>query len=72
MIIDFGTHYGKHISDPTIPDDYMKWLATRGKYASKKNKFEIAFKVPLDIWAAARGELEKRGYYQIGERWELK
>ena len=53
MILDFGTHVGKDLSDQTIPDDYMKWLSSRGKYASKKNRFEIAFKVPLDIWLAA-------------------
>ena len=72
MILDFGTHVGKDLSDQTIPDDYMKWLSSRGKYASKKNRFEIAFKVPLDIWLAAREEMERRGYKLIGERWEEK
>ncbi len=70
MILTFGTHIDKDLSDPTIPDDYMKWLASRGTYRSKSNRFEIAWKVPVDVWMAARVEMERRGYRHIGERFE--
>ena len=70
MILSFGIHKGKELSDPTIPDDYMKWLGSRGKYMSHTNRFETAWKVPVDVWMAARVEMDRRGYDHIGERFE--
>lgn len=70
MILDFGIHKDKHISDPTIPDDYVKWLASRGKYYKSKHSRETTWKVPLNIWLAALTEIERRGYKIIGERFE--
>jgi hypothetical protein len=70
MKLDFGIHNGKDISDPDIPDDYIKWMASRGKYQSKTNRFETAWKVPVMVWMAAREEMERRGYRHIGERFE--
>ncbi len=68
MILTFGIYKGHDLSDPSIPDDYMKWLASRGRYTSKTNRFETAWKVPVDVWMAARMEMERRGYRHIGER----
>ena len=68
MKLTFGTFEGHDLSDPAIPDSYMKWLAARGRYDSKTNRFETAWKVPVDVWMAARQEIERRGYTHIGER----
>ena len=70
MILSFGIHKGKELSDPTIPDDYMKWLGSRGKYMSHTNRFETAWKVPVDVWMAARVEMDTRRYDHIGERFK--
>jgi hypothetical protein len=70
MILQFGQYKGRHLSDLSIPDDYIQWLASRGRYTSKTNRFETAWKVPVDIWMAARVEMERRGYRHIGERFE--
>ncbi len=70
MILQFGIYKDHDLSDLFIPDDYMKWLASRGRYDSKTNRFETAWKVPVDVWMAARVEMEKRGYRHIGERFE--
>ena len=70
MIIPFGAHKGKDMSDPSIPDGYVRWMADRGRYNSPTNRFETAWKVPVDVWMGARREMEKRGYKHIGERWE--
>jgi hypothetical protein len=66
--LDFGSHKGRVLSDPTIPDEYMRWLASRGRYMSGKNRFEVEWKVPVVVWMAARIEMERRGYDHIGER----
>lgn len=68
--LNFGEHRGKLLSDPTIPDDYIRWLASRGKYQDPKNRFETAWKVPVLVWMDARVEMERRGYRHIGERFE--
>ena len=69
MKLDFGVHVGKELSDPSIPDDYMQWLASRGTYREKPgNRFETTWKVPVLVWMAAREEMERRGYTHIGER----
>jgi hypothetical protein len=70
MKLDFGKFKGIEISDEIIPDEYMKWLASRGTYRSKENRFETAWKVPVTVWMAARQEMERRGYRHIGERFE--
>jgi len=70
MILKFGTYRGRDLSDLTIPDSYMQWLASRGRFDSKVNRFETAWKVPVDVWMAARREMERRGYRHIGERFE--
>ena len=70
MILDFGIHKGKELSDLSIPDEYIKWLASRGKYKSKLNQFEYAWKLPIMVWLAALKEIEDRGYKIIGERFE--
>jgi hypothetical protein len=69
-ILPFGNFAGKNLSSPEIPDSYIMWLARRGAYQSKTNRFETAWKVPVDIWMAARVEMERRGYRHIGERFE--
>ncbi len=68
MTLTFGIFKGKKLSDSAIPDHYMMWLASRGTYKSKENRFETAWKVPVDVWMAARQEMERRGYRHIGER----
>ncbi len=70
MVLTFGTYKGRELSDPVIPDSYMMWLGSRGKYMDKNNRFETAWKVPVDVWMAARIEMERRGYRHIGERFE--
>lgn len=70
MILPFGIHKGRDLSDPSIPDSYMMWLASRGKYQSPSNRFETVWKVPVNVWMAARVEMERRGYSHIGERFE--
>jgi len=70
MRLTFGLYKGHDISDVAIPDRYMMWLGSRGKYMEKKNRFETAWKVPVDIWMAARVEMERRGFRHIGERFE--
>jgi len=66
--LQFGKYKGKILSDPTIPDDYMKWLASRGTYKNPANRFETSWKVPVDVWMQARVEMENRGWTHIGER----
>jgi hypothetical protein len=68
--LSFGRYIGKALDDPEIPDDYIRRLASRGKYMSKTNRFETAWKVPVPLWMAAREEMENRGYRHIGERFE--
>ena len=69
MKLDFGVHVGKELSNLSIPDDYMQWLASRGTYREKPgNRFETTWKVPVLVWMAAREEMERRGYTHIGER----
>ena len=72
MLLTFGIYKGHELSDPNIPDDYIRWLASRGKYRSKTNWFETAWKVPIMVWMEALKEIERRGYVAIGERFERK
>jgi hypothetical protein len=70
MKLLFGAFKGRDISDISVPDSYVQWLASRGRYDSKVNRFETAWKVPVDVWMEARQEMERRGYSHIGERFE--
>ena len=70
MTLDFGVHKGKELSDPSIPDDYVRWLGSRGKYLLTGNRFITSWKVPVPVWMEARMEMERRGYRHIGERFE--
>jgi hypothetical protein len=70
MILTFGIYENHDLRSTAIPDDYIKWLASRGTYKSPTNRFETAWKVPVDVWMAARIEMERRGYRHIGERFE--
>ena len=65
-IITFGIHKGKSLSDQSIPDRYIYWLAGRGKYQDPNNRFETLWKCPIDLAILARREWESR----TGERWE--
>ena len=71
-VLTFGKHKGKMLSDPDISDEYVRWVASRGKYMSKTNRFECEFKIPVDAWMAGRVEMERRGYDHIGERFILR
>jgi hypothetical protein len=67
-ILTFGRYRGKVLSDPEVPDDYVRWVASRGKYMRKTNENELEGKIPVDAWMAGRVEMERRGYDHIGER----
>jgi len=71
MIIPFGKYKWQPIR--SIPDDYCMWLSKpvySGKFYKSQHSTELKWKVPLDVKIAARGELERRGFKLIGERWE--
>lgn len=72
MILKFGKYKGIEIKDLT-DEAYLKWLA-KPEYGSKFYKSlhstELTWKVPFDVKLAARGELMRRGFELIGERWE--
>ncbi len=68
MIVPFGKFYGQEMD--SLPDDYLIWLASGGRYYKSKHSTELKWKVPEPIFAEARKILEKRGYRLKGERWE--
>lgn len=70
MTLAFGTFKGRELSDSSIPDSYIQWLASRGKYYKEKHSTEPTWKVPVGVWLAALTEIERRGYKIIGERFE--
>ena len=70
MILSFGAHRGKELSDPSIPDGYIEFLAKRGAYYAPGNHFEAKWKVPIDICIHARNEMERRKYKFDGDRWK--
>lgn len=72
IILDFGIHRGKVLSDPSIPNRYIVWLAGMPIIKSKTNRFETVWKCPGTVWAAAMKEADKRGYEAHGEGWRLK
>lgn len=72
MILKFGKYKGRELSSLT-DESYLQWLAKptyTGKYYKSLHSTELNWKVPFDVKMAARGELMKRGYNLIGERWE--
>jgi uncharacterized protein (DUF3820 family) len=69
-ILTFGIYEGKKLSDSTIPDGYIKWLALRGSYPEPGNRFETKWKVPIDIAINARREMGRRGYNRVGDKYE--
>jgi hypothetical protein len=70
MRLTFGAFNGRELSDPAIPDSYIQWLASRGKYYKSKHSPDPTWKVPTLVWLAALTEIERRGYRIIGERFE--
>lgn len=70
MIILFGKYKGFDLTNMAIPDGYIGWLALRGSYPDKKNRFETAWKVPIVLSIEARREMERRGYRRIDQRYE--
>ena len=72
MKLSFGKYKGQELSSLT-DENYLMWLAKpmyTGKYYKSIHSTELAWKGPFDVKMAARGELMKRGYNLIGERWE--
>jgi len=72
-IIPFGKrHKGKHVSDPSVPDDYVAWLATKPSLKSKTNSFKTVWTCSGPLWNAAMIEADKRGWKPEGEKWVRK
>lgn len=72
MKLQFGKYKGRELQSLT-DENYLMWLAKpmyTGKYYKSLHSTELNWKVPFDVKLAARGELMKRGYNLIGERWE--
>lgn len=69
-MIDFGKFKGKELTDPSVPDTYIRWLALRGSYTIPGNRFGTKWKVPIVLSIEARREMEKRGYRRDGDRYE--
>jgi len=61
-ILDFGVHKGKHLSDPSINDQYIIWMACRGSHHEPGDRFNSSWKVPIVLSILARREAERRGY----------
>ena len=70
MVIDFGKFKGKDLTDLSVPDTYIQWLALRGSYPMPGNRFEAKWKVPIVLSIEARREMERRGYRRDGDRYE--
>ena len=72
MILKFGKYKGRELSSLT-DESYLQWLAKptyTGKYYKSIHSTELNWKVPFDVKMAARGELFRRGYKLVGERFE--
>jgi len=69
MILRFGQFKGHDLKD--IPDNYLFWLCDRGRstYYKSTHSLDVTWKVPFDVWEAARKEAERRGFEKLGERW---
>ena len=72
MKLKFGKYKGQDLGSLT-DEAYLKWLAKpvySGKYYKSLHSTELNWKVPFDVKMAARGELFRRGYQLVGERFE--
>ncbi len=65
--LTFGQYNGLPLCSPQIPDDYVAWVAGRGRYADENNRFETRWKVPIVLAVLARREMERREYRSDGE-----
>ncbi|MFH2073755.1 MAG: hypothetical protein ABIJ57_00215 [Pseudomonadota bacterium] len=70
MRLNFGAFRGHELSDPSVPDSYVKWLALRGSYQEPGNCFVTRWKVPIDLSIEARREMEIRGYRRVDDGYE--
>jgi hypothetical protein len=72
MILPFGHYRGHDLK--AIPDDYLFWLCSRGKstYYRSLHSLDVTWRVPFEVWEAARKEADRRGFTKTGERWHLK
>jgi len=72
MILQFGKYKGKDLQ-AVSDESYIMWLAKpvyTGKYYKSLHSTELNWKVPFNVKMAARGELFRRGYKLVGERFE--
>lgn len=67
--ITFGIHKGKLLSDESIDDRYIHWLAKRGSYQEPGNRFNTTWQVPVVLSILARRESERRGWKREGDRY---
>lgn len=70
MTLLFGAHRGKELTDLSIPDEYIEWLAKCGAYYAPGNHFEPTWKVPIEVCIHARNEMERRGYRRVDDHYE--
>ena len=70
MIIPFGAYKGRDLTDRTIPDGYISWIARRGSYTEPGNRFNTTWKVPIVLSIEARREMERRGYRREDDHYE--
>ena len=71
--ITFGRkHRDKRVTDPTVPDKYILWLATMPTMKDPKNSFRTIWKCPAHVWVAAMREAQRRGYEAYGDGWRRK
>ncbi|MCE5211882.1 MAG: hypothetical protein LLG40_10045 [Deltaproteobacteria bacterium] len=72
MVLTFGIHKGKKLSDPDIPDRYICWLAKpkySGMFYRSLHVTDLKWRVPWPVKEAARVEAERRGWTLSGETW---
>jgi hypothetical protein len=72
VVLQFGQFKGKSLRE--IPDSYLFWLCERGRstYYRSRHSLDVTWRVPFDVWEAARAEADRRGFTKRGERWGLK
>jgi len=70
--INFGKHKGKKLTDESIPDPYICWLAKpkySGGFYKSLHVTDLKWRVPWPMIIAARKEAERRGWVLKGESW---
>ena len=70
MIIPLGRFKSMDISDSTVPDSYVQWMALRASYPEPGNRFETKWKVPIAVSIEARREMERRGYRRVDDHYK--